>query len=216
MNETQACIEIFHINRWYIICEFPDPGIFFTQKQREVVMHDLEQLSTALVSNLSANSAFGLVTRDRRQLQTLLNSLSNVKNIKYSWIEDAFGTVLAYFGDIPFDLLQETHENIREKYKNIHWEKEKKNAPDLLSSSVRVILRPETSPDVLIATAPVIESRPLNRESLVFGSNEEKGRKVLLGTVFIGMSLHSIDRNLRQARHQSLIIISIVGLFHWR
>ncbi len=186
-------------------------GIFFVHKQRTVIFHDLQQLSTALATNLAANSAFGLITRNRNQLQGLLKSLANVRDIKFSWIEDRSGDLLASFGNIPFELFQKIHLQIHSHRGGVT--DSGINVQDLVRSDKKaVILLPEKFPNLLIASAPVIETEPVSKEALILDSHGEKGRKVLLGTVVVGMSLNRMDRNILSAKRQSLAITSVVAL----
>ncbi len=189
---------------------FASLGIFFVHKQRTVVLHDLEQLSTALATDLAANSAFGLVTRNRNQLKDLLRSLANVRDIKFSWIEDRSGGLLAYFGEIPFDLFHEICVKIRRQGRRGVNTGRGRNVPS--TGERAVVMRSEKFPGLLVASAPVTGARPASPEALILDPGGKKGRQVYLGTVVVGFSLERVDRDILSAKKQSLAIISVVGL----
>ena len=194
-----------------LAASFAALGIFFVHKQRTVVLHDLEQLSTALVTNLAANSAFGLVTRNRNQLKELLRSLANVRDIEFSWIEDESGELLAYFGDIPFDLFHEIHLRISGTGEQSGDMSRVSHSP--VSPEERaVVLHSEKFPDLLVASAPVLGAKPVSREALILDSGGKKGKQVYLGTVVVGLSLERVDKDILSAKKQSLAIISVVYL----
>ncbi|GEM_PF-3487184 len=184
-------------------------GVFFVNKQRTVVLHDLEQLATALATNLAANSAFGIVTRNKDHLENLLRSLANVRDIKFSWIEDRSGKLLAYFGQAPLELFEEIrlrfHRNQHDSGGN------NRKIDDGFWQTPQVML-PKRFPGLLIASAPVIGPAPVSREALILDSHGKKGRKIRLGAVFVGMSLKRVDKDILSAKKQSLAIISVVAL----
>ncbi len=186
-------------------------GIFFITTQRSVVIHDLEQMASALATNLAANSAYGLVTRDRSQLKTLLASLASVRDIKFSWIEDQNGKLLASFGDIPLELLQEIHIKLHANHKGYH------NGTNASTETYRpgemnIILKSTAFPRLIIASARVIEPAPENKEALVLGSHPDRGKRVILGRVVVAMSLNRAEKDITSAKEKSLAIISIVAI----
>ncbi len=185
-------------------------GVFFVEKQRKVVLHDLEQLSTALATNLAANSAFGLVTRNRNQLKNLLRSLANVRDIEFSWIEDQAGNLMARFGNIPQALFEEI--KLRLRRKKAHQGQMGRESCGATGHGERILfLHPNGFPELLLACAPVVGPEPVSREALILDSHGKKGRRVILGTVYVAMSLKRVDKDILSAKQQSLAIISVVG-----
>ncbi len=184
-------------------------GIFFIKRQKDIMFHDLEELSVALVTNLSANSAYGLVTHNKNQLESLLRSLSNVKDVFFTWIEDSNGEILAFYGNIPFDLYQAIQKEIRIR-ENIHSFFENGSIP-VIPFLFKQYLHEKDYYELLVATALVLAPESQNKETLIFGQGTEPGKKSVVGRVVLALSLKRVDENLAAARNQSLWIVFIVA-----
>ncbi len=184
-------------------------GIFFIKRQKDIMFHDLEELSVALVTNLSANSAYGLVTHNKNQLESLLRSLSNVKDVFFTWIEDSSGEILAFYGNIPFDLYQAIQKEIRIRG-NIHSFFENGSIP-VIPFLFKQHIHEKDYFELLVASALVLAPESQNKETLIFGQGTEPGKKSVVGRVVLALSLKRVDENLAAARNQSLWIVFIVA-----
>ncbi len=190
---------------------FSTLGVFFIKRQKEILYHDLEELSVAMVTNLSANSAYGLVTHNKTQLETLLKSLASVRDILFSWIEDKNGEILAFYGNIPFELYQkvqkEVSKNLPIQSKGIIAKKDVKGNPPIFKK----IVYQNGHPGVLVATSLVLAPDQQSKETLIFGQGVEDEKKIVLGRVVLSLSLKRVDENLSAAKRQSLMIVFIIG-----
>jgi len=184
-------------------------GFSFINRQKAILFHDIERLSTSLATNLAANSAYGLVLHDKGQLNSLLKSLEYVEDIKFSWIEDSCGEMLASSSSIPSDLFQEIRKDVHEikRHSNRGGGKE-----DISTDDKKTLVHSLPDfPEFLIVTALVVEPRPTTKEALVLGPSESHEKKVFLGRVVLGISLERVDKNLEEARKHSLFIIAVVA-----
>ncbi len=184
-------------------------GIFFIKRQKDIMFHDLEEVSVALVTNLSANSAYGLVTHDKNQLKSLLRSLSNVRDVFFTWIEDSSGEILAFYGNVPPGLYKAIKREIRAR-ENVHFFL--KNGPiPVIPFLFKKHIFGEKPYELLVASALVLAPDSRNKEALIFGQGAEAGKKSIVGRVVLALSLTRVDENLAAARNQSLWIVFIVA-----
>jgi uncharacterized membrane protein affecting hemolysin expression len=85
-----------------LLISFSCLGFYFISYQRELLYADIYELAETLAGNLAANAAFGLITYDSEQLQTLLQSLGKCRDIVYAWIEDEKGRKISEYSNMKW------------------------------------------------------------------------------------------------------------------
>ncbi|OCC14591.1 sensory box histidine kinase/response regulator [Dissulfuribacter thermophilus] len=185
-------------------------GIFFLHNQKVLLLSDAEELATALTTNLAANSVYGLITHDKKELKKLIDSLGHVRDIKFSWIEDNKGNILVYSGELSNKKIQKLHKKIEEYSKNFYM------GNKLFLKNPIIIDNISNFSNLLISMSPVVEQPLPDKEALFFDTPIIKDQNFYLGKVVIGISLNRINKNLKYATIQSLFIImtiAIISLF---
>ncbi len=184
-----------------LIAGFASLGLFFMDRQEEILISDLKVLATSLATNLASNSLYGLVTHDRRQLQGLLQSISQIHDVRSSWIEDDQGSILASWGTIPDDLLDRL--------------RKEQSATDLhasMASPGRVVIQQLPGyENFWIVSAEVASDTVEEKEELLFDISAGSHKPKVYGRIYLVLSLDRVRANIAEARTRSIYIVAIVA-----
>ncbi len=185
-----------------LVVTFTCIGVFLIRHQREILYSDLKMLAVSLSRNLSANSAYGLLTHNVRNLSNLLNSLSNYEDVAFAWIEDDTGRVLSSYCRLPNALSPSDIRELKHQCQNTGKEK---SQPAVISWGRFQLM--------WIIRQPVMGPRIMSPDELVLEGHPPKTRRARIGTVYLGISLERVNSALRAMQVRSIGLLAAVALF---
>lgn len=189
-----------------LIVGFSSLGLFFMNRQEEILLSDLRILATALAQNLASNSLYGLVTHDKRQLEGLLQSLSRIHDVAFSWIEDEEGQILASWGTIPKGLI----EGVRRQGIGRAPLLEGGDRPPIGDGKVVIQQIPEFDGYWIVSS--VVEARQAEeKEALLFEEGPDTGRLKVYGRIYLVLSLERVRRDIAAAKDTSMVIVALAA-----
>ncbi len=196
-----------------LILTFSCIAFFFFRHQKEILYSDLETLAVSLSRNLSANSVYGLLTRNMHNLSGLLKSLSNYEDVTFAWIEDDSGRVLASYGQIPHDLKEGSMALLKQQFRSTE---DPGGRPSIISV--------KKSSGMWIIREPVRGPQIISPDELVLGDRLENPPTVKIGEIYVGISLKRVNTALFTMQTRSLglllatamlsMVLTLV-LVHW-
>lgn len=195
-----------------LLLSFSCLGFYFISYQKDLLYSDMHELADTLAGNLAANAAFGLVTHDREQLDTLLKSLGQCRDIVYAWVEDIDGKRLSSYSNIEWaDTYGSSWNDITifssdfltfSKHKYLHGE----------DHVVSGRYEPETGPDILFVCVPVTTELYTSKDELVIGRSGGNVKKRKVGTACLTMSLRRVNDSIKTASWRSFVIVSVIAV----
>jgi len=213
MLRTTLAIKFVILISLILVLTFSCIGFFLFRHQKEILYSDLETLAVSLSRNLSANSVYGLLTRNIQNLSGLLDSLSNYEDVIFAWMESDSGSVLASYGHIPADLKDSRRDLLKKQFPS---------GSDL-SGQPSIIFLPY-SKGMWLIREPVLAPQIISPDELVLGGQSENPPTVKIGEIYVGISLERVNRALHSMQTRSialLIAIAILSmiltliLVHW-
>ncbi len=185
-----------------LVLTFSCIGYFLFRHQKEILYSDLETLALSLVRNLSANSVYGMLTRNIQNLSTLLHSLSNYEDVSFAWIEDKNGKVLASYGELPHSFPTESFGSIREIFHNSN---QPKQSPE--------IARIEGDHGLWIIRQPILIPQLGSPDELIIGSSGKHPPYKRTGELYVGISLDRVNSTLKVMQIHSLLLLAAIAAF---
>lgn len=186
--------------------------LYFISFQNELLFSDIHELTGTLGRNLASNAAFGIITRDQEQLDTLINSLGQCKDIVYAWLEDKQGAKLASYSNLNLEGVTPkfldkislfSSSVIAEKFKTTSY---------LMENEIFQLYRPNHGPEIIFSCHPVIKDLFKSKDELVIGLSGPQIKKEVIGSSCIGFSLKRVHDNARKASLRSLLIVFVIAL----
>ncbi len=179
-----------------LLLTFACIAIFLFHHQKEILYSDLRTLSVSLSRNLSANSVYGLLTRNIHNLSGLLNSLSNYEDVMFAWIEDDSDQILANYKEVPLYLKGGRREMLKQLFR----------ASSLLSDEPAIVTI-RHFPDVWIIRKAVFAPRHISPDELVLGKCIGHSTPERIGNIYLGISLQRVDDILHSMQLRSLLLL---------
>lgn len=183
-----------------LILTFSCIGIFLFRHQQEILYSDLQTLALSLTRNLSANSVYGMVTRNITNLSNLLHSLSNYDDVAFAWIEDNSHKVLASYGTVPRTLGSGTVTAIRKMFPDNGYQH---SSPE--------IVRVQEGQGIWIIKQPIMIPQLTSPDELILGSEGTQTPAEKGGELYVGISLERVKRTLRILQTSSLILLAAIA-----
>ncbi len=185
-----------------LVITFTCIGVFLIRHQRDILYSDLKTLAVSLSRNLSANSAYGLLTHNIQNLSSLLNSLSNYEDVAFAWIEDDTGRVLSRYGHMPNALTSSAMAELKHQFRDTG---EEDGRPEVVSSN-------RVQP-MWIIRQPVMGPQIMSPDELVLEGHPENAIQTRIGTIYLGISLERVNRTLHAMQVRSIGLLAVVALF---
>ncbi len=179
-----------------LLLTFACIALFLFHHQREILYSDLRTLSVSLSRNLSANSVYGLLTRNIHNLSNLLDSLSNYEDVMFAWVEDSSGQILASYKKVPLYLKGGRKEMLKQLFRASNHES---HEPSIVT--IRHF------PDVWIIREAVRAPHPISPDELVLGGCIERPTPDCIGNIYLGISLKRVDGILHSMQLRSLFLL---------
>jgi signal transduction histidine kinase len=213
-SRSKLAHKIIFLSSLVLLLSFSCLGFYFISYQKELLYADMNELADTLAANLAANAAFGLVTHDRDQLQGLLESLGQCRDIVYAWIEDVTGSKLACYSNTQWIesyglSWKEISGFMADSLKLTSDEPDGKRRPD---NKISGTYEPEHGPAMLFVCVPVTTERYGSKDELVIGHLSAETKRQQLGKACLTMSLRRVNDSIKTASWRSFGIVAIIAV----